>query len=366
MKILHINAGLETGGGLTHIVSLLSTFAPGEATLLTFADGPVAEAARAAGIQVIVLNQPGRYALRLLRQLRQVIQSGHYDVVHTHGARANLFMRLLRPFVRVPWVITVHSDPTLDFMNRGIAGKVFTWLNVNSLKRADHIDAVSTPFTKQVVALGVPEAKVTTLHNGITFHDEPVMPVAHPGFNMMIVARLHPVKDHATLLKAVAELAGEWHLTIVGEGEQRQAIEAQVAALGLNDQVTLTGALDQASIRQRMAQTDLTVLTSVSESFPLVLLESADAGVPVVTTAVGDVRIMLPAEQQNRIVPVGDVAALTAALKAAQAQAKAQTLHASGLALREFTASRYSLKQLHDTVVASYRKTVKGGTHAKD
>ena len=71
MKVLHINAGLESGGGLTHIVNLLSQAkkAGQDFDLLTFAEGPVAQAAREKGIKTIVLGGSSRYDLALLKRL---------------------------------------------------------------------------------------------------------------------------------------------------------------------------------------------------------------------------------------------------------------------------------------------------------
>ena len=85
MKVLHVNAGLENGGGLSHIVKLL-TEAKNEGKdfeLLTLAEGPVAQAARAAGITTHVLGANSRYDLGSLGRLTKFINEGHYDIVHT-------------------------------------------------------------------------------------------------------------------------------------------------------------------------------------------------------------------------------------------------------------------------------------------
>ena len=75
MKVLHVNAGLENGGGLSHIVNLL-TEAKNEGKdfeLLTLAEGPVAQAARAAGITTHVLGANSRYDLGSLGRLTKFI-----------------------------------------------------------------------------------------------------------------------------------------------------------------------------------------------------------------------------------------------------------------------------------------------------
>ena len=124
MKVLHVNAGLENGGGLSHIVNLL-TEAKQEGKdfeLLTLAEGPVAQTAREQGIETHVLGANSRYDLASLKKLTRFINDGDYDIVHTHGARANLFLSLIHKKIKATWCITVHSDPYLDFAGRGTGG----------------------------------------------------------------------------------------------------------------------------------------------------------------------------------------------------------------------------------------------------
>lgn len=137
MKVLHINAGLEKGGGLFHIVNLLTETNQEDADfeLLTLADGPVAKAAKKAGIKTTILGAQSRYDLTVLKRLAKFINNGNFDIVHTHGARANLFVSMIKKQIKAKWIITVHSDPLKDFEGRGMVGNIFTKLNIMALKR---------------------------------------------------------------------------------------------------------------------------------------------------------------------------------------------------------------------------------------
>ncbi|KRM73114.1 glycosyltransferase family 4 protein [Lacticaseibacillus brantae] len=357
MKVLHINAGLENGGGLTHIVSLLK--GQPDVELLTFADGSVAAAAREAGISVHVLAHQSRYSLSILKELRQFIGHGHYDIVHSHGARANLFMRMIHRRVLAKWVITVHSDPTLDFMNGGVAGRIFTRLNIASLKRADQVDVVTKTFAAEVAHLGVPTTKIRVIYNGIAFHSTPVMAQPHPTFTMMMVARLHPVKDHALLLHAFKAAQLPAQLNVVGDGPMHDAIQTMIQDLGLAQQVHMLGFKTPEEIRGLQATTDVNLLTSQSESFPLVLLESADAGVPVIATNVGDMQVMIPDAKYGQVVPVGDVDALASAMATAYQRYLDQTLQAEGQRFRDYAMAHFSIAQLQAAVWAGYSEILK-------
>lgn len=78
MKVLHINAGLEKGGGLSHIVNLLTEakIENADFELLTLADGPVAQTAKKAGIKTTILGAQSRYDLSVLKRLTKFINRG--------------------------------------------------------------------------------------------------------------------------------------------------------------------------------------------------------------------------------------------------------------------------------------------------
>jgi L-malate glycosyltransferase len=105
---------------------------------------------------------------------------------------------------------------------------------------------------------------------------------------------LRPVKNHARLLEAAAKVP-EIHLLLVGDGEERPALERQAAAPDLAGRVCFAGYQESpAAFYQAM---DIFALSSDSEQMPLALIEAMASSLPAVSTDVGDVRAMLPAEQ---------------------------------------------------------------------
>ncbi len=100
---------------------------------------------------------------------------------------------------------------------------------------------------------------------------------------LLTVGRLTNQKDHATLIDAMALIAGQvpdWELRIVGDGELRPRLEAQIAALGLDGRVRLPGSTRDIASEYLAAQ--LFVLPSRYESFGLVTVEALTHGLPVV------------------------------------------------------------------------------------
>lgn len=108
------------------------------------------------------------------------------------------------------------------------------------------------------------------------------------------VGSLRPVKNHARLLEAVARVP-DVHLLLVGDGEERPALERRAAAPDLAGRVRFAGYQESpAPFYQAM---DVFALSSDSEQMPVALLEAMASALPVVSTDVGDVRAMLPPEQ---------------------------------------------------------------------
>jgi glycosyltransferase involved in cell wall biosynthesis len=103
-----------------------------------------------------------------------------------------------------------------------------------------------------------------------------------------IVARLNPVKDHASLITAVSFLAERWpqlHLALFGDGECRSAIEAQAAHLRIAERAHFAG--QQPNEPNPHHLFDISVLCSISEGFPNSIVEAMAAARPIVATHVG-------------------------------------------------------------------------------
>ncbi len=98
---------------------------------------------------------------------------------------------------------------------------------------------------------------------------------------------------------------------------------------------------------------DVALMASYSESFPLALLEAANERIPVISTDVGGVRQLIASKEMGWIVPVGDSAALTEAIK--EAREKKQQLKQMGQTLYEYASSHFSLDRLYEETIATYQ-----------
>ncbi|HLE83762.1 MAG TPA: glycosyltransferase family 4 protein [Thermoanaerobaculia bacterium] len=134
---------------------------------------------------------------------------------------------------------------------------------------------------------------------------------------VLYAGRLRTRKAVAVLLEAFARLRVERPgavLVLVGDGEQRPALQAQASRLGIEDAVRLPGAQPRDAMSAFYGAADLFCLPSLYEGFPLAILEAMAAGLPVVATAVAGVPEAVEHGVTGLLVPHEDAAALFRAL----------------------------------------------------
>ena len=189
MKIIHLISGGDVGGAKTHVLSLLEGLGRTEQVrLVCFMEGPFAAEARALGIDTVILSS--RNVLRVVSALAGEINGGGYQVVHCHGARANLIGALLRPRIRVPVVTTVHSDYRLDYLGRPLHRLTYGTINSVCLRRIPYHIGVSNAMAELLISRGFDPQTMFSIYNGVRFADA------------------HPAMDRAAYLRSVGLEAG--------------------------------------------------------------------------------------------------------------------------------------------------------------
>lgn len=358
MKTVHLNAGNEYGGGLSHIVSLLSTLETHQvhAELLVLEEGPVAEAARRESIKVKVIQQANRYDLRVFKRLISHINDSQADIVHTHGPRANTLMGLLHPFIKAKWVVTLHSNPYLDFKDRGVKGRLFEHINLSSVRRADSVITVSNEIKDMLQKTGMNQAKLHTVYNGVDFDPPMNEPTNDSLFQIIAAGRLEPVKNFSFLLKALAEIKEvNWKLVLCGDGKEKEALIKLSRELKIDNRIEFKGWLDKRNLQSAISQSNLMVLSSLSEGFPVVLLQAAEQQIPCIATDVGEVNAIVQDSRTGWLIEANDADALADSLKEAYAKWEKQELSEMGKRFR-LSAEKFSLTNQAKAVIRLYKQ----------
>ena len=323
MRILHITAGGDTGGGKSHIIGLLKALNNYvEVSLVCFLDGPVYYEALANGIDVKLVLQKKRYDLSVLKKINQIIDQGDYDFVHSHGSRANFMTAILKHKLDIPVITTIHSDFQLDFLGNIYKHLLYTNLNKLALRYFDYYIAISEDFRSMLLKRGFPSGRVFTVHNGIDLQE---MEKQRPGMTkeefcsahgiickdsdtlVGSMGRLHPVKGQEILLRAapgVLEKYPETNFILAGEGEEKEVLQRLATGLKIRGKVHFSGYVENTADFYNAV--DINVLPSKSESFPYVLLEGAWYKLPTVATAVGGIPELIQHGYNGYLFPPGN------------------------------------------------------------
>ena len=168
------------------------------------------------------------------------------------------------------------------------------------------------------------------------------------------VAGLRKVKDLPRLVRAVATLPSNVRLAIVGEGPERDAIEAHAAACGMADRLVMPGFMAEPA--RWIGHFDLLALSSLSEQAPIAVIEAMAAGLPVVSPDVGDVAAMV--SDANRPYVAADEAGFRAAL--AQLSGQAALRADVGAANRRAAAVRFDESDMVGAYEKLYARALQG------
>jgi glycosyltransferase involved in cell wall biosynthesis len=168
LRVLHVIGGGEFGGAERHILNLAAALDPAEATVAVaclFAR-PFAEMAGEAGLEAYTFPMRRKFDFRVVGPLARLAGEGGFDLVHTHGVRANLIGRLAARRAGRPVVTTVHSLLAFDYP--GLAGRLVNALAERfSRHLTAHFIAVSQALKDALVRGGIPEEKITVVYNGV-------------------------------------------------------------------------------------------------------------------------------------------------------------------------------------------------------
>ncbi len=324
IRVLHVIGGGEFGGAERHILNLARAMDPQRVSLTVcclFA-APFVQVARRAGINATAIPMRHKLDFGSLQRLRSLLREEQFDLVHTHGVRANLLGRLSAcgvPGVRAV-ITTVHSLMSLDYP--GFWSRTANLCTERVSRRlTTHFIAVSEGMRQHLVSEGVPREKISVIYNGLDV--ENFLSGARPGLFrrqwgiaagvpvFAIVGRLHSVKGQAYFLRAAALFLrhrADARFLVVGYGPDRPALENLARELGIADKVLFTGFVED--IPSLLADLDLLVIASLSEGFSFMAVEAMAVGVPVLATAVGGLREVVEHGRTGMLVPPRDPDAL--------------------------------------------------------
>ena len=371
MKVLHLISGGDVGGAKTHVLTLvkeLSRTVP--VKLICFIEGSFAEEGRQMGIDLMVIEQERRYDLNVVDKIISIIREGNYNIIHSHGARANFITRFIKKKINISCVTTVHSDFMLDFKGNIYKHLIYTNLNVFALKKFDYYIAVSEDFRQMLICRGFPADEIYTVYNGIDYNEEfsykskddflEERGLLHIKDKLIvgILARLHPVKGHEVFIKAAKEVLEknkDVHFLITGGPDEMPNLTNLIREFNIEKNIHFIGFIKNPY--DFLNVIDINVLTSYSESFPYVILEGVLLEKPTISSAVGGIPMLIKDGINGYLFKAGDYNELAIKMNSL-IENKDKRIH-FGKKLSEYAMANYSLEKLASEHLNIYNKITK-------
>ena len=361
MRIMLFAAGGDIGGGKTHILSLAKELAKdNDLRLVSFRKGVLSEEGMEMGIDTVDTggNNGILHSIRLaFRQAKDF----RPDVIHCHGAKGNMMGILVKWFLHIPVMTTVHSDPDLDYLGAPVRNALNGNINKFCLRRMDYHVAVADRMRELLIQRGFDAQNIFAVYNGLDFEGSdtgprPEKPSDDP-ITVGIAARLNPVKDIKTLLKAFAKAYGQdkrLRLSIAGSGEEEQELKGLAKELQIEDVTTFEGWISD--IKEYFRGVDINVLSSLSETFPYSLLEGAYVHCPAIASNVGGIPYLIQNEKTGLLFEAGDADTFAQHILRLAADPQLRTRLAENL--YEKARTEFSLARMKTDQEAIYRTLI--------
>ena len=363
MTVCQLLHGLGVGGAEVLAARLARQLGGAYRFLFVCLDelGSLGEQLRADGFSVGVLGRRPGVDWRCAYRLGALLRRERVDLLHAHQYTPFFYATAARLTGRRPPVLmTEHGRTFPDYPRprRMAANRLL-------LRRRDRIVGVGRAVRQALIDNeGFPPARVRVIYNGIDLspfnngapdREAVRREIGLDAGDLMIiqVARLDPLKDHATAIRAVERVVArrpEARLVLVGEGPETASIRDLTRQSGLGPNVRFLGL--RADVARLLSAADIGLLTSVSEGIPLAVIEVMAAGKPIVSTDVGGVCEVVEDGRTALLAPSGDDAVLAEhILRLAADPALREQMGRLG---RERAESVFSERRMHDGYLRLY------------
>jgi glycosyltransferase involved in cell wall biosynthesis len=310
--VAHITLGLDTGGQERLLVEF-ARHADRRYFDLVFLSlttrGQLAGEIEALGWPVAALDEPPGLRPSLTLRVATWLRRRRVQIVHTHDSKPLVYGAPAARLAGAKRIIHTRHFARLPSVSRRQ-----TILLRTAARFVDCFVCVSEDSAGVARSEGVRPGRVKVVHNGIDLERFPYRGPQADG-PAVLVARLSPEKDVATLVRAVAQMAPQlpgFRLKIAGSGPCRAELADLIQKLGLAERVELLGEIRD--ISGLLAKASCFVLSSQTEGISLTLLEAMSSGLPVIATRVGGNPEVVTDGETGILVPASHPEALARAL----------------------------------------------------
>lgn len=321
--------GLHIGGVETHLLSLLRQPDLAQYRWLILAPTSPDFAGQARPARTVAWAAPHACDPRALINLVRLLRREGVQLVHAHNPRAALYGGLAARWLGLPMLVTVHLPAYYWMRGQTRWARFRRWVYQQMDKGlyrwlTDQVIYVSKQVYLEAHHMGlVTPTRTRVIPNGIetqpAMHNGPatgaLIPKVTPGVPVLCcVGRLETQKGIDVLLAALGQVrTRNWRLWLVGDGSQRESLQAQARHHGLENHIDFLGF--RTDVAALLRASDIFVLPSRYEAMSLALLEALAAGCACVVTEVGENATVIETEVNGLVIPPENPARLATALE---------------------------------------------------
>lgn len=321
MKKIRILEGIrqgKIGGGESYLLGLVENLDRDhfEPVVLSFTDGPMVERLRSQGIDTHIIHTEQPFDIRIWKKVKNLIADLDIDIVHAHGTRAcsNLFWAARR--LRLPMVYTCHAW-SFHLDQNPVVKKMRIWGEDFLTSRTD-VNICGCEANKNTGKQLLRDFDAVVINNSIDskrfnpFEDykdiRSELSIGQDELVIVSVARFTSQKQPLKLIRAFEKLQAKVpnvRLLMIGDGEEKPAAVNLIRSLGLGEKVILQPF--RHDIPDILAGSDVYVLPSLWEAFPIALLEAMSMGKAVIGTNVDGTPEIIRDRENGLLIEIDDM-----------------------------------------------------------
>ena len=310
-SILEIIGDSTLAGAPRHLLSLLENFDYKKFRLFVICPpGPLAGEVKGLkkGIDLEIVPMKSKIDLSAIKEIRANIKHIKPDVIHVHGTRAGALGRLAAIGFSYPVIYTEH----LWTKNYKLSNIISQQLQLIGLWFLDMFTTLNIAVSQAVKDFMVEnqisrDSKVVVIYNAIEPTKKKASIFSSKQIIIGTVGTLNYQKGVQFLISAMEKIIKEFpevSLEIVGEGTYRKQLEHQVKRMKLSKFIHFNGFIKD--IEDKMADFDIYVQASLSESFGLAIVQAMGLGIPVVATHTGGIPEVITTGKSGILVEIGN------------------------------------------------------------
>jgi len=251
-----------------------------------------------------------RFDMNIIKRLVRLIKDRDIGIIHTHGYKSDILGVIAAKLAGIKSVITPHGFENSSDMKL----RFFIWLGCKSMKFADKIAPLSRQLLKDVIEKGIDEKKIVYMQNGVDLTEVEATRIDQSpgklqkdnkviGFIGQMISRKN-IFDILDIFDKLCHRHENLELQLLGDGEQRSALEAHTSQLAFKDKIKFLGF--QKNRLKYLKQFDLFVMTSTLEGIPRCLMEAMAMGIPVAAYDIAGINQLIKNNETGLLAKLGD------------------------------------------------------------